>query len=57
MSKIVIGQCYCGCHNTEVKLEHTVPCCFPCPVCGQKIATVSYGSHVEVCKSASKFES
>lgn len=50
MCEIVIGECRCGCHSTEMPIEHMMPCCYPCDVCGRNISSGYYTSHIAGCK-------
>ncbi len=50
MCETVIGECRCGCHSTEMTIEHMMPCCYPCDVCGRNISSGYYTSHIAGCK-------
>jgi hypothetical protein len=38
-------ECHCACHRNS-GIEHCMPCCHPCPVCGMRIA-YGFEDHVK----------
>jgi hypothetical protein len=39
-------RCDCPCHKAPLTTIHAVPCCTPCPICGERIASARLTSHV-----------
>lgn len=47
---IDFDQCNCSCHN-DSSIEHCLPCCIKCDICGKDIKKSLYNLHVKNCKS------
>lgn len=43
-------KCRCPCHKAPLAVVHTVPCCEPCPHCGEAVARGMLNFHLKDCK-------
>ena len=39
-------KCRCPCHRSPIAVRHAVPCCEPCPVCGQRVTPSALAQHL-----------